>query len=99
MKGFPKHINSRQDVVNLLVSHPAEMRAELQAMLSEVLVWQQGLALAADDPGLTDATHQVKTITEDDQEVRYQYELREDPNCKLYRLGITQADVANMIGE
>lgn len=63
MIGFPKHINSRQDIYNLLPEYPAETRAHLSALLGEVMVWRRDDAPLV-GPGVTDATHRVDVVVE-----------------------------------
>ena len=54
--------------------------------------------LSPDDAGITDSTHRVRTEKNlDGVTIKYQQVLQEDPNCKLFRLGFTQAEVESAL--
>ena len=93
MKGFPKTINNKQDITNLMAEYPTEAKAYLQTVLDEKDQWLMTSKLEADDAGTTDTTHKVEELTDENDVVteRYQYELMEDPNGELYRLGYANA--------
>lgn len=99
MRGFPKHLNTRQDVDNVLQSHPEQARQRLQAMVDERFNWFYDGELADGEAGVTDDTHKVETFEDETTgEVRrYQMELREDPNATLFRLGLTVAEAESLI--
>lgn len=85
MIGFPKHINSKQDVYNLLPEYPVETRAYLSALLGEVVVWRRsGTPLA--DAGITDATHRVDVVIEPANHANYDtgrgYSLEINPSAR-----------------
>ena len=89
MKNFPRTINNKNDINNLLANYPVETKAYLQQLLDTTDVWLMTSKLADGDNGVTDDTHKVEEIKDDADVVaeRYQYEFMEDPNCELYRLG------------
>ena len=93
MNGFPKTINNKQDITNLMAEYPTETKAYLQTVLDEKDQWLMTSKLEADDAGTTDTTHKVEELTDENDVVteRYQYELMEDPNGELYRLGYANA--------
>ena len=93
MKGFPKTINNKQDITNLMAEYPTEAKAYLQTVLDEKDQWLMTSKLEADDAGTTDTTHKVEELTDENDVVteRYQYEFMEDPNGELYRLGYANA--------
>ncbi len=93
MKGFPKTINNKQDITNLMAEYTTEAKAYLQTVLDEKDQWLMTSKLEADDAGTTDTTHKVEELTDENDVVteRYQYELMEDPNGELYRLGYANA--------
>ena len=93
MKGFPRNINNKQDITNLMAEYPTEAKAYLQTVLDNKDQWLMTSKLEADDAGITDATHKVEELTDENDVVteRYQYELMEDPNGELYRLGYANA--------
>ena len=93
MKGFPKTINNKQDITNLMAEYPTEAKAYLQTVLDEKDQWLMTSKLEADDAGTTDTTHKVEELTDENDVVteRYQYEFMEDINGELYRLGYANA--------
>lgn len=100
MRGFPKYINSKQDVLNLLVEYPSETKQYLQELLDTKDVWLNVGKLKSGEDGVTDATHKVvETKDQETGEVkeRYQYEFKEDPNGTIYRLGFTPDEVRKLV--
>ena len=93
MKGFPKTINNKQDITNLMAEYTTEAKAYLQTVLDNKDQWLMTSKLEADDAGTTDTTHKVEEITDENDVVteRYQYEFMEDINGELYRLGYANA--------
>ena len=100
MKGFPKYINSKQDVLNLLVEYPSETKQYLQELLDTKDAWLMAGKLETGEAGITDKTHKVvetKDQETDEVKERYQYEFKEDPNGTIYRLGFTPDEVRKLI--
>lgn len=62
MNGFPKQINSKQDIVNLAESHPLELAAWLTPIVAGVSVWHRGPEIAT-GTGVADTTHRVDSVT------------------------------------
>ena len=93
MKGFPRNINNKNDIANLMAEYPTETKAYLQTVLDNKDQWLMTSKLEADDAGITDDTHKVEEVTDQDDVVteRYQYEFMEDTNGELYRLGYANA--------
>ena len=93
MNGFPRTINNKNDIANLMGDFEVETKAYLQNILDSKDQWLMTSKLKADDVGVTDDTHKVEELTDDDDVVteRYQYELMEDTNGELYRLGYANA--------
>ena len=93
MNGFPKTINNKQDITNLMAEYTTEAKAYLQTVLDNKDQWLMTSKLEADDAGTTDTTHKVEELTDENDVVteRYQYELMEDINGELYRLGYANA--------
>jgi len=86
MKGFPSHINDKQDIYNLLPDYPEETKAELQVMLDHVHIWQRGGKLEASEEGIEDDTHRVDAVTESinygDYDTGNGYSLRTDASAQ-----------------
>lgn len=99
MKGFPRHLNTKQDYVNLLPTYPERTRAELQRLLDERIAWVTTERLADEDEGLTDETHRVNTIEDDNGNVveRYQEQYMENPAAEIFRVGFSVAEVEDLI--
>jgi len=93
MKGFPRHINNKHDITHLMGEFEAETKAYLQNVLDNKDQWLMTSKLEDGDAGVTDDTHKVEEITDQDDVVteRYQYEFMEDTNGELYRLGYANA--------
>lgn len=94
MKGFPKFVNTMQDLHHLASDFPAETKAYLEDILTTKDHWFTVKELGPNDVEVEDSTHRVlkqETNTPVEgaaPEVHYYYqELREDPNGALYRLG------------
>ncbi len=101
MRGYPNHLNSKQDYLNMLELDREETVARLQRLRDDRFTWFQVGKLEEGDDGVTDDTHRVMEATEsveggDDVTVRYQYELREDQHSHFFLLGFT-VDEANAI--
>ena len=93
MKNFPRHINNKHDITRLLVDYPEETKAYLQNVLDNKDQWLMTSKLEDGDAGITDDTHKVEEVTDQDDVVteRYQYQYMEDPNGELYMLGYVNA--------
>lgn len=93
MKGFPKYINTKADLENLLEDYPRETKDYVQSLIDTKDNWFP-IELIGD--GLTDDTHKVYEDPETKEKT--QYVLREDPNGPLFRLGFTSvADATEFI--
>ena len=95
MYGYPKHINSKEDVFNILREFPSDPRniTFLRSLISDRFEWFNiGEITSA---GITDETHKV--VIDKDMitggEKKYQYQLLENPAAKIFRLGFTVAEV------
>jgi|GEM_PF-3030518 len=114
---------TKQDVLNDLTLRPAEAKAYMQILLDECMHWVETGKLEYLDPGLYDATHQIKRVKGDEEEwrkadgfwmkglkqlaswfgadggdvERYQYELQENHDSKLFRLGFTRAEAGGLV--
>ena len=97
MRNFPRSINTKEDITNLMKEYPAETQEYLTNILANKNQWLMTDKIV--DEGVTDETHKVEVIYEQDDagqdttviKERYQYELMEDPNGELYRLGYANA--------
>lgn len=92
MRGFPKVLNSKQDFYNCLPVYPNETKAELQKLLDSRFSWIDKAII--DDDGITDSTHRVI----ENEGVKVQQELIDDPCARIYKLGFTIEDVEVLLG-
>ncbi len=94
MIGYPKHLNSRQDVENLLQmpEYAAKVRETLQQLVAARFAWVNAGELAADDPGVEDDTHKVLSEEQGGLQGRCQMVLVEDSQALLFRLNLTVAE-------
>lgn len=95
MRGFPKRLSSKADYLYIKEHFPAEQwKPEWQALLDTMSDWFAVGNVASVEAGKTDATHRVETFDDDNGKVTYtQYEYKANPDCKLLRLGFTEAEV------
>lgn len=93
MKGFPKHFNTKTDVLNALQLFPEETKAFCQRLLDNRKLWVQ-VEYAA--PGVNDETHYTRT---DEAGNTYQMEYRDDPNGDIPRLGFTVEELEAIVNE
>lgn len=98
MRGFPRHLNSKQDYLNLIGEYPAETRAALTSLLDDRIQWMNTGTLAKEKDGIEDDTHKVIKNENEGEEETYQFELMEDPNAQIFRLGFEVAEVENLLG-
>ena len=93
MRGFPRTISTKNDIQNLLQLYPDETREYLQKLLDTRFVWRSTGAITEGTAGVQDATHRVMR-TESGLE---QFELVEDANAKIFRIGFTVSEVEEML--
>jgi len=98
MRGFPRHINTKADIENLLPLYPEETKAHVQRLLEGRETWQESKVLADKELGVEDATHQVVEREEEaGKTVKVQMEKREDPRCRLYQLGLSKEEAEGIV--
>lgn len=95
MIGFPKKLNSKFDYEYIRQNFPREQWEPVyRALLDERLQWFCIGKIHDGEEDVEDETHKIITTEQDE---RYQYELREDPNCSLLRLGFTVEEVEEIL--
>jgi hypothetical protein len=98
MRGIPKHLNTKFDYEYIKNQNLSGWQTQYQALLDTRQNWFKTADLSPEETGATDATHRVRTETDlEGVIIKYQQELQEDPNCKLFRLGFTQAEVESAL--
>jgi len=97
MHGYPNHLNTRYDVDYVVGNFPEEARADIQRMLDARWIWQT--TGDAGGGGVIDDSHRVVEEKDESGATKLlQQELVEDPNCQLFRLGLTVAEAEAMVG-
>lgn len=91
MRGVSKWFNTEQDIINCMEVDAEATKAKLRELLEGRFAWFPSKKLAKDAPGIEDETHKVVVMQakEGGKEERWQYELREDQNAWLFRIGLT----------
>ena len=100
MKGEPKHWNTKKDVMIALDGWPVRTKKYLQTFLDNVEKWMIDHKLSHDEEGIEDETHKVREIKDEETgEVaeRYQLVWKQDPNCKLFRVGLTVDEAKEIV--
>ena len=104
MKGYPKCLNSKDDYLYVKDNFSRdEWAGDFQALLDSVKDWFFVEMLESEEAGLTDDTHKVVVNEEgegDNATKTYaQYELKENPAAKIFRLGFTTEEVEGYLAE
>lgn len=93
---YPTNLETKADY--LYVKDFFDKKAWLpdyQALLDNRLVWFNVGKLDTVETGITDELHEVRKI----DEIYYQYEYKEDPDCKLFKMGFTVDEVEKIIAQ
>lgn len=109
MRGVSKIIATEQDVINNMAIDKQATKQLLIQMRDGRFAWVKSslTPLSDRDPGLVDETHKVTVepldgdVLNDDPKnmARFQWEYTEDPNCSMYRAGLTLEKVNRYIEE
>lgn len=102
MQGVPKYLNTKEDYEYLRQNFPAEVwRPKFESLLTERMQWFNTGVLAEGAVGQTDDSHKVIEDAGMGGAVatRYQFELRDDANCLLFRLGYAVEEVEAILSE
>lgn len=102
MKGFPKHLNTKQDYIYIKDNFPKEeWQPVWKSLLENTKNWFCTGTLTDKNTGKTDSTHKIVESAsregEEEKVVYYQYELQTDKSCDLLRLGFTEEEVKSAI--
>lgn len=96
MQGFPKYLNSKADYLYIRDNFPKDKwQPFFQSLLDDHIQWFNTGEIAGE--GVTDDTHKVVANEMNGETHKYQYELKEDVNCVLYRLGFTVEEVEKLL--
>lgn len=91
MKGFPKNINSKQDVYNVKDQYPEETKAFLQTAIESREGWVQSGKLRSRSDGVENETERIVAVTDEngDDVEWYQETWGVLPGNILDRIGLT----------
>lgn len=104
MRGVPKWLNTIEDVMNSMAEDPQATKARLRELLAGRIAWFAVRKLEDGEAGLEGATHKVVEQRggmgpEDEGPVeRWQYDLREDENAWMFRIGLTVDRINELLG-
>ena len=102
MRGFPESFATKQDYLNGIATYPEKTKAELRRLIAGRFEFVQTGVLAEGEEGVEDESHKVLITQETDSEgrtfeKRVQFELREDANARLFRLGFTLEEAERLV--
>jgi len=103
LEGYPKYLNTKNDyyyVKNHFIYE--QYKNDFQKLLDNRILWLNTGLLENEIDGITDETHKVITMdnmTNPEEIQYYQYEYKEDINCRLFKLGFTVAEVEEILQE
>lgn len=95
MRGVPKIFGTEQDIINSMAEDPQTTKAKLRELLAGRFAWFTVRKLKDGEAGLEDATHRVVAQRggmgpeDEGPEERWQYELQEDANAFMFKIGLT----------
>ena len=102
MRDFPKHLNTKDDYMYVLNHFPKEkvlplFKNLLDTMKDWFFVRELGQQESVAD---TPTMKIIATENNETKEITYAvYELQENPQCKLYRLGFSVEEVKTIINK
>ena len=97
MRKFPKHINSKQDIINLLELYPIKTKAYLQNCINGYKGLSPICEYDKESDCITDDTHDFIKTEEDGIEKFIQREYKIIEGNDLDRLGITLEEAEAMV--
>lgn len=97
MRDYPKHLNTKADYLYVMENFPKEKwEADFKNLLVGLKDWFNLGKIEDDSDGITDATHKVEVDEQTGD--KYQFELKDNPNCLLNRIGFTESEVKGYLG-
>ena len=100
MRGFPKHLNTKEDVQACLRLYPEETKRHLAALYQNRFAVKELKVLAEKEAGLVDEYHEVVLREAANGTVeKVQLQKEEDPKARIFQLGLTKAEVEVLIGQ
>lgn len=97
MKQPPEHLNTKQDYLNLLESHPEFVKKKLQELRESRFVWEVDKELIDENKATKAPGYKViKQKEEGEKEKMIQMKKVEDPHSQMNRLNFTLEEIQNM---
>lgn len=97
MRDFPKHLNTKQDYLNLLKDFPEQTKKALQGLLENRFEWFVVRKLDEGEVIADSETLKIVESKEGEEVKKYLYEYKEDSNANLFRLGFTIDEVKTLV--
>jgi len=99
MVGYPRWLNTKEDYDYVQKHFQKEQwLPDFQKLLDDSVKWINVKKLTKEADGIVDAKRKMEIVEkEDGMKEYYQYELKDDPNCRLYKLGFTIEEVEEEI--
>ena len=96
---YPKYLNTKFDYYYVMQHFPKEKwLPDFKELVKDYTKWMKGNKLDKKEDGLSDKTHKIVEEENEKREKKYyQYEFKEDPNCKINRIGFTLTEVEKII--
>jgi hypothetical protein len=99
MRGYPKHINTQDDLVMAMEINPARAKAWVISAIDHREGWVITSPLADESDGVTDATHRVINQGDDERGPDwYQQEWLPLPGNDLDRIGLSVEEAEGLAG-
>lgn len=100
MKGYPKHLNTKEDYEYVRQNFSKEVWEEdFKNLLDTQYDWFFEKELAEGEEGIIDTTHKVVENEQDGKATHAQYKWDYNPFCKLARIGYTEQEVQDILNE
>lgn len=99
MKGYPKHINTKEDIYNAMEIDAQRTKLLLRTAIDSREGWHVTAHLDSEAEGVTDDTHRVVDKSDEESTADwYQEEWGPLPGNLLDRIGMTVAEAEELIG-
>lgn len=100
MKGYPKHLNTKDDYLYVVDNFERSLwEQDVKNLLDTKDDWFVVGPLETKEAGIEDATHRIVEEEGEEGTSFVQYELRENPTAKIFRLGFTVEEVQSLLGD
>ncbi len=96
MKGYPKNLNTKEDYEFVRKNFTKEdWKQDFQDILNTQKAWFNSGEIEVGKSGVEDGSHKV--VTDEKTGKKYQYEYKDDPDCKMVRIGYTAAEIEEIM--